>query len=135
MRRSRVVVGAAAAVLPVAAHRGLDTGQPVVLEEVATDALHRCGFASHPHADARVEVGALDCGDERVARRCAGRQVVPLDGRPWIVGKRAPGVGVGDLDALTRQRREVRELRADILEALPVVREHLTADREQAAKE
>ena len=42
--------------------------------------------------------------------------------------------GAGDRDALTRQRREVRVLWADILEALPLVRARLTADREQAAK-
>ena len=42
--------------------------------------------------------------------------------------------GAGDLDALTRERREVRELRADILETLPLVRDRLEKDREAAGR-
>jgi hypothetical protein len=38
-----VVCVTTATVLPVAAHRGLGTGQPTVVEEVAADALHRRG--------------------------------------------------------------------------------------------
>lgn len=59
-----VVVGVAtAAALPVAAHRGLGAGQSSVLEEVAADALHRRGFACHPHSGARGEVRAENGGD------------------------------------------------------------------------
>ena len=42
--------------------------------------------------------------------------------------------GVGEVDALTRERREVRELRADVLESLPLVRKQVAKDREQAGK-
>ncbi len=38
------------------------------------------------------------------------------------------------LDALTRQRREVREQRADILETLPLLRDRIDKDREAAAR-
>ena len=60
VERSGVVAVATAAVLPVAAHRGLGAGQPPVLKKVATDALHRRGLSRHPHPDAGFEVGSAD---------------------------------------------------------------------------
>ncbi len=66
VRRSSVVFGiGTAAVLPVAADRGVGAGQPPVDEEVAADALHRRGFARRPHPGAWGEVRAADDGDRR----------------------------------------------------------------------
>ena len=105
MGRSGVVVPVATvAVLPVAAYRGLGAGQPSVLEEVAADALHRRGFAGHPHPGAGGEIRAADAGDKRVAGSHAGRQVAPLDGRAWMIGQREPAVRVGDLDVYLHRR-------------------------------
>ena len=44
----------------------------------------------------------------------------------------ASGGTGGKLDALTKQRRAVREQRADILEALPLLRDQIAKDRERA---
>ena len=42
--------------------------------------------------------------------------------------------GSGDLEKLSKQRREVRGQRADLLEAIPLLRETITRDRESAAR-
>lgn len=72
--RSSVVGVATAAVLPIAADRGLGAGQPSILKEVAPDALHRRGFAGHPHSGARGEVRARPAhGDQRPISRLNAR--------------------------------------------------------------
>ena len=92
-----VVVGAAAAaVLPVAAHRASGRGQASLLEEVAADALHGGGLAgTHTRVPGDVGGGTAATSASPAARR---GELVPCDGRAGMVGQRRAGVGVGDLE-------------------------------------
>ena len=80
--RLGVVVGAGAAVLPVAADGRLGPREAPVLEEVAADALHSGRFARDPHARGRVDLGVAERGEEHgVAGRARQR---PSSSRPTV---------------------------------------------------
>src|SRR5438477_5264731 len=99
-----VVIVAATAAFPVAAYRSPGAEQASVLEQVTANALHRRRLPRRPRPGTGEDDRPADCGNERVAGGCAGRQVPPRDRGAWMLGQGKPCVGVGDLDVHLHRR-------------------------------